>query len=132
MNDKTPAEEAIEILSRELPGFEARVDGARDTVSVRGTFRIAAGITNGSLHEVRMHLPEYGVAEIIGRMVGQVRERANWAVGLDAYVTDLVEKARAEGERKGYGDGRIAGYSEGYGAGRRAGVNALMRAVNDE
>lgn len=132
MSEKSPAEEAIEILARELPGFEARAIPETDEIHVRGTLRLGAGVAVATLHDVRLRMPKYGVAAVVGRMIDETRELANRAVGLDAYVTKLVDKARAEGERKGYGDGRIAGYSEGYGAGRRAGTQAIVRAMNDE
>lgn len=124
---KSPAEEAVEILRRELPGFEAQVSYGTHEIRVRTTFKFSAGRAL-EWPELDLLVPGGGVAEWLRPMIEQTRRAAAEKLGLAAEIERQVTAARDEAYARGRREGRADGLTVGRAEGERAVLARILGA----
>lgn len=100
-------EEAVRLLKKALPGFEALIVPERQAVRIMGALPIGGQFTYEALLPV---LYDLGGNPKVEAIVKQVQDLAIHAVGLAPVIAEQVDRALDRG--------RSAGYSKGYAAGR--------------
>lgn len=139
MIDVNPVDVAVDMLREALPGFATKIDPAIDSVVIHGALPIAA---KASTEQIRflLYRPGYFEAPLVSKVsmadealirarqtealkrelepmvsaiVENIQRRAIEAVGLEAEIRRREERARIDGRRFGFIEGKIAGRREG-------------------
>lgn len=154
MIDVNPVDVAVEMIRAALPGFESRVDPAIDAVVIHGALPITSQVSAQAIFyplmrpayidpamrsAIALHATEaeleimraqqrdalrLELAPIVERIVDTVRGYGIEALGLKGVIEDRERRARI--------DGRRLGFVEGKGEGRREGMAARIRLFSDE
>lgn len=113
MTEKSAAERAVEILARELPGFEATAYAPTNEIRVRGLLKLGAGVSAEALEHYAMLIPDRGVEEYLSKLIAETRRLGIEALGLAREIEARTEAAESRGRREGHAAGLAQGRREG-------------------
>ena len=132
MNDGYPfeddpqAERVVDILKRELPGFESYFDAGTDTFRVHGVLKFGGVAAREMLFAVPND--ERAADALAAEFVRKTREHVADAVGLQKLIDEERMSALKQGRDEGYVTGRASGIAEG----RRQMLAEVLAARGDE
>lgn len=129
MTEQTSAEKAVEIITREMPGFKSKIDAGRDRIIVRGCIHFNATAALDVMRDIEYAVPDSdaGVEQFAALMIEVTRQNGIAALGLDKIVQLQLQRARHEASVAAFADGKKAGIVEG----RREMLAEVIAATDD-